>query len=232
MERPFVNIDVVKKVAHALGDLNNKVAYVGGAVVSFYADDPAADEARPTKDIDITLEIVSFAELAKLQSELSKRGFQPAPDEKVICRFHFEDILVDVMSTHAVGCAPSGMWFKPGFSHLLKIEPDKGLTIQLLSLPYFLATKFEAFKDRGKGESRTSRDFEDIIYVLDNRINLVDEIIHSPVDVRTFLTSEFEKLLQPASEEGILCHLNPITQVQRFELLKDKLKQIISKRGK
>ncbi len=37
----------------------------------------------------------------------------------------------------------------------------------------FLATKFEAFKDRG-GDYRTSHDFEDIVYVLDNRTTIVE----------------------------------------------------------
>ena len=37
----------------ALGELNNKVVYVGGAVVSLYVNDPAAEEPRPTKDIDL-----------------------------------------------------------------------------------------------------------------------------------------------------------------------------------
>lgn len=65
-----INIAAVKKVAQALGDINDKVAYVGGAVVSIYADDPGADEVRPTKDVDITLEIASFAELTRIQEQL------------------------------------------------------------------------------------------------------------------------------------------------------------------
>ncbi|MCH7657704.1 MAG: hypothetical protein IIB05_05235 [Bacteroidetes bacterium] len=52
-----INIAAVKKVAQALENLNDNVAYVGGAVVNIYADDPAAGEVRPTKDVDITLEI-------------------------------------------------------------------------------------------------------------------------------------------------------------------------------
>ena len=50
-----INIGVIKQVARALGDLNNRVVYVGGAVVSLYIDDPAAADVRPTDDIDISL---------------------------------------------------------------------------------------------------------------------------------------------------------------------------------
>ena len=44
-----VNEEIIKKIALALGDLNNKVVYVGGAVVSLYADDPAADDVSLQK---------------------------------------------------------------------------------------------------------------------------------------------------------------------------------------
>lgn len=49
-----LNRIATEKIASALGDLNDQVVFVGGAVVSLYIDDLAADDARPTKDIDIT----------------------------------------------------------------------------------------------------------------------------------------------------------------------------------
>lgn len=47
------NLKALQKVAMALGDLHSQVVYVGGAVVSLYADDPAAEDVRPTEDVDI-----------------------------------------------------------------------------------------------------------------------------------------------------------------------------------
>ena len=46
------NEALIRTIALALGELNEKVVYVGGSVVSLYADDSAAEETRPTKDID------------------------------------------------------------------------------------------------------------------------------------------------------------------------------------
>ncbi len=63
LKNTIVNRGVIKKIAVALGDLNERVMYVGGAVVSLYINDPAADDVRPTKDIDISLEIASLGEL-------------------------------------------------------------------------------------------------------------------------------------------------------------------------
>ena len=60
MENKVINIHVVAEIAEALGEIKNDIVFVGGAVVSSYTDDPAADEIRPTKDVDITLEIVNL----------------------------------------------------------------------------------------------------------------------------------------------------------------------------
>ena len=44
MENRVINVGVVKKVAKALQHLRPKVAFVGGAIISLYVDDPSADE--------------------------------------------------------------------------------------------------------------------------------------------------------------------------------------------
>ena len=49
-----------RMIAQALEELNSDVVYVGGSVVSFFFDDKAAEDVRPTKDIDITFEIRTF----------------------------------------------------------------------------------------------------------------------------------------------------------------------------
>lgn len=221
-----VNEEIIKKIAIALGDLNDKVVYVGGAVVSLYADDPAADDVRPTKDIDIFLEIASYGKLALLQEEIAKKGFFPAKDEEVICRFKYEDILIDIMATKEVGWAQADKWFEPGMKKLERFQiADK--TINILHISYFLATKFNAFHDRND-EARVSRHFEDIVYVLDNRINLVKEIISSPDDVRNFLIQEFKEIVKPEYKEAILAHLFYESQTERYKLLIEKLNEIIS----
>ena len=66
LKNTTINLGVIWKIAHALQDLNERVVYVGGAVVSLYVNDPAADDVRPTKDIDISLEIASLGELEEM----------------------------------------------------------------------------------------------------------------------------------------------------------------------
>jgi hypothetical protein len=49
----------------------------------------------------------------------------------------------------------------------------------------------EAFKSRGKGNGRTSHDFEDIIFVLESRKNIWDEMKDADQPVKDYLIAEF-----------------------------------------
>lgn len=220
INRREINIDSLIEVAEALGDLNNRAAYVGGAVVSLYVNDPTAEDPRPTKDIDVAMEIATLSELEKVRQQLAEKGFHNDPQEKVTCRFTFENILVDVMSTQEVGWAPANPWFKDGFEYLETIQLNENINIQILPPAYFLAAKFIAFHDRGK-DPRTSHDLEDIIFVMDNRTDLVDQIINAPKKVRDYLKAEFKNLFR--LKEAVLGHLNPFTQKERFDILLEKL---------
>jgi len=46
------NITRIRAVSNALGELRDKVVFVGGATVSLFAD-RLATEVRPTDDVDI-----------------------------------------------------------------------------------------------------------------------------------------------------------------------------------
>ena len=227
LKNKIINMGVVKKVAKALGSLNEQVAYVGGATVSLYADDAAADDVRPTKDIDIVLHILTFSELTALQELLSQKKIHPDPESKINCRFKYHDVLIDVMSVKEVGWAPSNAWFGPGFKNLETYTIDDETTIRIFPVSYFLATKFSAYRDRGT-DPRTSKDFEDIVYVLDNRLNIVNDIKKAPDEVRTYLKFELHELLHTHLEEALSCHLSPFSKEDRLQMLKDKINRIIT----
>ena len=87
------SIEAIKTIARALGDLNDQVIYVGGAVVALYADDPGAPEIRPTKDVDIVVEVASVLELEKFRQKLAERDINLDKDAKIMCRFKYHYIL-------------------------------------------------------------------------------------------------------------------------------------------
>ncbi|MBL4658012.1 MAG: nucleotidyl transferase AbiEii/AbiGii toxin family protein [Flavobacteriales bacterium] len=224
LKNTHINREATKKVARALGELNEKVVYVGGAVVSLYIDDPAADDVRPTKDIDISLEIASIGELEKLRTLLNEKGFIQSHEDEVICRFNFEGIKVDVMATQALGWAPANPWFAPGFEHRVKFQLDE-VQISILPLAYFLATKFTAFYSRGSSDPRASHDFEDIVYLLNHTSNLKDQILESGKNAQDYLKKSFRDILQDdRKQEAILGNLYFEDQAARMEKIIDVLK--------
>jgi len=182
MKNAWINRKVIEKIALALDELNKEVIYVGGAVVGLYVNDPAAEDVRPTKDVDISLAIASLVALENLRLKLNEKGFTQSAEDNVVCRFRFEDIVVDVMSTTAIGWAPANRWFAPGFlqRQWMEVEDQQ---VAILPLVYFIAAKFEAFHDRGAKDPRTSHDFEDIVYILDNRVDILEQLRNAPNDV-------------------------------------------------
>lgn len=224
--RRTIDTETIFEIATALGDLREKTVFVGGAVVSTYVTDPAADEVRPTKDIDIALEIVSLVQLENLREELARKGFYPDPEANVVCRFTYNGILVDVMSTQEIGWAPANRWFYEGFKNTEVLVLQSEISINVLPLAYFLASKFDAHHSRST-DPRTSHDLEDIIFILDNRKDLVPNILSAPASVLDFLKDEFRILLQPEMGEAVLCHLNPFSRKERMPLMINKLREIV-----
>ncbi len=223
-----INLEVIRKIAGALGAMNEQVVFVGGATVSLYINDPAADDVRPTKDVDISLAIASLGELEVIREQLIRKGFKQSPEDDIICRFRYEDIKVDVMSTKAVGWAPANPWFASGFEQkeIVEIEYQK---IQILPLPYFLASKFSAFNDRGTKDPRTSHDFEDIVYVLDNRTDIVEKLAKVPDDVRSYLADQLQRILDDmVMQEAILGNLFYETREERYQRIIKCIKQIVN----
>jgi hypothetical protein len=227
IKNTIINRGVLKKIALALQELNGQVVYVGGAVVSLYINDPAADDVRPTKDVDISLSLATYSELEALRIDLTKKGFIQSAVDNVICRFRYDDIMVDVMNTKAIGWAPANPWFAPGFLAKQEVEVENQI-INVLPLPYFIASKFEAFNNRGKGDPRTSHDFEDVVYILDNLTDLEARLIEAPTDVKIFLKRELMSIIKDKiKQEAIMGNLFYESRDFRFKAIMNKLEVIV-----
>jgi len=189
------NITRIKVVCEALGEMTHSVLFVGGATVSLYTDRPAS-EVRPTDDVDILVELIHYSGYADIEEQLRKKGFVNEQESGIICRFKIHGIIVDVMPTSSNVLGFTNKWYEEGFSKPIEWQLNEGLSIKLLEPVYFLASKMEAFKGRGGGDGRMSSDFEDIVYVLNNRNTIWDEIEKAPTHLRAYLKNEFEKISQ------------------------------------
>lgn len=227
MENRIINTYAVAEVAKALRELKEQMVFIGGAVVSLYADDPSADEIRPTADIDLTINLMNFSSWTRMQERLAQLGFYPDPYGHAICSYKYNNIPVDIMPAEDSHLGQSNRWYKIGFEDLCQTKALDEV-IQILSAPVYLATKFEAFNDRGS-DYRTSHDFEDIVYILDNRMTIVADVNKAHPDIKAFLQHEFSKIIQnPLSEEILSAHIHPIQVEERYPIVLEKINQILN----
>jgi predicted nucleotidyltransferase len=178
------NITRIKAVSNALGQIKDQVVFVGGATVSLYTDRPPAGEARATDDIDIVVEIASRWQFAELEEKLRKIGFKNDTTAKFVGRYLLQGVIVDVMPIDHSILGFSNKWYKEGFETAINYQIDELHEVKIFSPPYFIASKLEAFKDRGNNDGRTSTDFEDIVYVLENRLAIWKEMKESKNNLR------------------------------------------------
>ena len=224
MHNKIINLALVAQVAQGLKELNEKMVFIGGAVISLYTDDPAADEIRPTTDIDMTINLANYFEWTKMQERLSELDFYPDPQGQSICSYKFQEISIDIMPAEDSSIGVSNTWYKPGFKYLQQIKLPDGISINILPAPYFLATKLEAFKDRGNNDFYGSHDYEDIIYLLDNRTTIVEEIRTADNEVKDYIKSELTAITNHKQAEEILAmHIHPLIREERFKILMEKL---------
>ncbi|MBJ6368577.1 nucleotidyl transferase AbiEii/AbiGii toxin family protein [Snuella sedimenti] len=229
MHNKAINLALVAQVAKGLKELNEKMVFIGGAVISLYTDDPAAEEIRPTTDIDMTINLANYSEWAQMQERLAELGFSPDPQGQSICSYKFQGIAIDIMPAEDSSIGVSNVWYKPGFKFIQQIELPEGITINLLPSPYFLATKLEAFKDRGKNDFYGSHDFEDIIYLLDNRTTIVEEILANEENVKLYIKQELKTIKNhPQADEILAMHIHPLIREERFKMLMEKIELIIN----
>ena len=224
------NLEMIKFVAEKLGDLREQVAFLGGATTGLLITDPATPNIRPTEDVDIITEITSRSKYYQLEEFLRNLGFRQNPDEEnPICRWVIDHVIVDVMPTDEEILGFSNQWYSPAIINADRVELEDNLVINVVTAPYFLATKIEAFEGRGQGDFLRSHDIEDIIAVIDGRKEIVGEIKKSPEDLKTFLAIKFKEMIDnELFTESISGHLLPDSASQaRAPLIINRIEEII-----
>jgi len=87
-------------------------------------------------------------------------------------------------------------WFEKAFKTAHEIALPSGKTIKVLPAPYFIATKIEAFYHRGEGDFLLSKDVEDVIAVIDGRLELADEINEAEPSLIKYITKHLSKWME------------------------------------
>lgn len=191
------NLEMLGVVALGLGTLKDQAVFVGGATIELYLSGEPLLKARPTDDVDCVIELVSAQEYHDMEAKLRARGFgHPLGAPGPICRWQYKGILVDIMPTQGKILGFKNRWYPEGFRRAVTARlPDKQ-EVRIFDLPYLVASKVEAFKDRGHGDFIGSSDMEDIVTVLDGAEDFKERVLHAPDDVKAFLRASFKDFLR------------------------------------
>ena len=222
------NLAMIHHVAVRLGNFVESVVFLGGATTTLLITDAAASDVRPTKDVDVIVEIATTAEYHQLAERLRGFGFsEDSSEDAPLCRWLVDDIIVDVMPTDEATLGFSNRWYREAFENAALMDVE-GVAIRVVTAPFFLATKIEAFKGRGRGDFMASHDLEDILALVDGRREIIEEVASAPDALRSFLALAFRNLLaNPQFLDALPGHLpGDIASQQRLPLLMDRLRRI------
>ena len=223
------NLARLSDAAKKLAPLLDQIAFVGGCVTGLLLTDPAAAPVRPTLDVDAVVAVGSYGEFTILENRLRELGFHQSNAEGApICRWLSGDLILDLMPTDASILGFSNRWYRPALENAQRMRIGE-YEIRLITAPYFLATKLEAFHGRGQNDFGMSHDLEDIVTVIDGRPEIVDEVHLAQQDLQRYLSDEFRALLSNRDfREALPGHLMPdAASQQRLGLVVKRMQQLV-----
>jgi hypothetical protein len=226
------NIEMLERAAGLLARLPDAVVYLGGATIELWATDEAAPNFRPTKDVDVVVEVTTLSAYYRFEDRLRAIGFSNDEEDGVICRFrHCEpELVLDAMPPDTSILGFENRWQKLALPHAVDRTLPSGRAIAVISPPYLLATKLEAFRSRGEGDLYRSRDFEDIVLLVDSRAELGGEVSSSDSELRDFVAEELGALCRNPSfdsaGEGMLKG-GPETQARWEQVVRRRIEAML-----
>jgi predicted nucleotidyltransferase len=193
---PNPNLERLIAAAVLLRPILGDLVFVGGTVTSLLVTDEGAGLPRTTLDVDAIAEIGSYAEYTAFGERLRALGFSEDPSEGApLCRWVHSGTILDVMPLDERILGFSNRWYRAAMEAATAHQLFRNLEIRVVTAPYFLATKIEAFKSRGRGDFFASHDLEDLIFVIDGRSTIVEEVQAETRLLREYLRTEIAGLL-------------------------------------
>ncbi|WP_263356934.1 hypothetical protein [Acidicapsa ligni] len=228
---PDPNLHILEEVAARLFPLLDSVVFVGGVTLGVLLTDTGGAPIRATIDVDVIAEIASYLDYIAFSEQLRACGFtEDARPGAPLCRWLHGDLILDVMPIEESVLGFSNRWYRGALYNSQQLILPSKTSIRVITAPYFLGTKIEAFRSRGKQDFYESHDLEDFVSVIDGRPSLLDEIAATTQDLRIFLAEAAKELLmQPIFLDALPGYLMPdIASQQRLPGLIRKL-EIISR---
>ena len=233
------NLAILELVAQALGPVCDSVVFVGGCATGLLLTQERPDRIRITEDVDIVAQALTTHDYHAIEKRVRAQGFSnDMRSDAPICRWVYKNVTLDLMPTVKDILGFANRWYPLALDTATLVQLPSGVTIRLITPPVFIATKLEAFKDRGKDANGKpdflgSHDMEDIITVVDRRPELLDECRAMSAELRAYLAAEFTALFANTEFEPTLAGQLPgdAFRQQRARPLARKLRELASLSG-
>jgi hypothetical protein len=82
-----MSIELLELAASTLEPLLGEVIFLGGATLVLWITDPGAPPVRPTKDVDVVVEVTSRTAFHAFEERLRLLRFEPDQEDGIICRW-------------------------------------------------------------------------------------------------------------------------------------------------
>jgi predicted nucleotidyltransferase len=190
------NRALLLETVRRLGELADKFVFVGGCATGLLVTAVRSHAVRVTIDVDVVTQVATLGDYYTISAELEKKGFRQSRSEDApLCRWIADGLQLDVVPTDPKILGFSNRWYSVAAETAQLFELNPQQRIRLITAPLFLATKLDAFSDRGRGDFWTSHDLEDFVTIVDGRPELEDELHAAPLAVRKHLSESIANLM-------------------------------------
>jgi hypothetical protein len=193
---PDPNLRLLEEAATKLAPFLGEIVFVGGVTLGLHITDKAAAPIRSTDDVDVIAEILTYVDYIAFSERLRKAQFtEDTSEEPLTCRWFHGKLKLDVLALSKEVMGYTNLWYERALNHAISFVLPSGQANRMITAPYFLGTKMEAFRGRGQMDFLASHDLEDFVAVIDGRSTILAEITDSPGDIREYLAEAARSLL-------------------------------------
>jgi hypothetical protein len=145
-----VSFELLEHASQTLEPVLSEVVFLGGASIVLWITDPAAPAPRPTKDVDVVVEVTSRTAFHAFEERLRSLGFNEDQEDGISCRWRHRDsdLILDAMPADATILGFENRWQGASVPHAVERVLPSGARIRAAPPAYLLATKIEAFNGR------------------------------------------------------------------------------------
>jgi len=223
---PDPNLPLLEEAVHKLAPFLDEIVFVGGVTLGLLITDKAAAPIRGTNDVDVIAEIVTYADYIAFSERLRAAHFKEDEGERPLtCRWHNGTLILDVLALNEEVLGFSNIWYEPAIRHAFTVTMPNGQSIRVITTPFFLGTKMEAFRGRGNMDFQASHDLEDFVAVIEGRDTLLQEIAESPQELRRYLAEAAKTQLAEPRFLDVLPGF--VLDSERVPLIQERLADLV-----